>query len=45
MLVEDVILRQQQNPQEQLMYTVEVFTDGSNLTNTQSSTQTEVHLL
>jgi hypothetical protein len=29
MLVEDVILRQQQNPQEQLMYTVEVFTDGS----------------
>jgi hypothetical protein len=29
MLVEDVILRQQQNPQEQLTYTVEVFTDGS----------------
>jgi hypothetical protein len=28
MLVEDVILRQQ-NPEEQLMYTVEVFTDGS----------------
>ena len=29
MLVEDVILRQKQNPHEQLMYTVEVFTDGS----------------
>ncbi|MGB6533725.1 MAG: hypothetical protein WA323_03085 [Candidatus Nitrosopolaris sp.] len=29
LLVEDVILRQQQNPQEQLMYTVEVFSDGS----------------
>jgi hypothetical protein len=28
MFVEDVIVRQQ-NPQEQLMYTVEVFTDGS----------------
>ncbi len=29
MLVEDVILRQKQNPHEQLMYTVEIFTDGS----------------
>ena len=29
MLIEDVILRQQQNPREELMYTVEVFSDGS----------------
>jgi hypothetical protein len=27
--VEDVILREQQNPQEQPMYTIEVFSDGS----------------
>jgi len=29
MLVQDMVLRQQQNPQEQPMYTVEVFSDGS----------------
>lgn len=29
MFVEDVILREQQNPQEQPMYTIEVFSDGS----------------
>jgi hypothetical protein len=29
LLIEDVILRQQQNAQEELMYTVEVFSDGS----------------
>ena len=29
LLVQDMVLRQQQNPQEQLMYTVEVFSDGS----------------
>ena len=28
--VEDVILREQQNPQEQPMYTIEVFSDGIN---------------
>lgn len=28
-LLEDVILREQQNPQEQPMYTIEVFSDGS----------------
>lgn len=27
--VEDVILREQQNPKEQSMYTIEVFSDGS----------------
>jgi hypothetical protein len=29
LLVEDVILHEQQNPQEQPMYTIEVFSDGS----------------
>jgi hypothetical protein len=29
LLIEDVILRQQENPQEPLMYTVEVSSDGS----------------
>ena len=29
LLIEDIILRQQEEPQEPLMYTVEVFSDGS----------------